>query len=99
MWLKVSAIAVFSAAASWLRFRSRPSDPNDQQPGERWKLVDERGTPDGDVRLILSENHGGWGVQTVPAEEGRQSALTWYTTEANARAAFAGDAAANEHQG
>lgn len=101
MWVKVAAIAAFSALASWMsrRFRTRPSDPNTQQPGELWKLVDKRGAPDGDVRLILSDKHRGWGVQSVPAEEGRQSTMTWYTTEANARAAFAGDAVANEITG
>jgi hypothetical protein len=99
MWITVAAIAAFSALASWLagRFRTRPSDPNAQQPGERWMLVDKRNTPDGNVRLMLSENHRGWGVQSVPAEEGRQSTMTWYTTEANARVAFAGDVAANEN--
>ena len=84
----VVLVVLFSCAGwLWSRLKSKFLDPNVQQPGERWSVIDSRKCSSGSVLLLRSENDGTWLLQITPDDEG-PSKLRRNLTEAQARAAF-----------
>ena len=96
MLMEIGAVVLLGILAywTWSHVRSRPPNPSVQQPGEGWRLLDVRETATGHVRLMQSERDGSWSVQSIAAAEGGRATNTWFASEAEARAAFAG---ANEN--
>ncbi len=86
--------AVVLGCTVWTHVRSLPPIQGVQQPGEGWKLLDVWDTATGNVRLMQSERDGSWSVQSISSAEGGRATNTWFASEAEARAAFAG---ANEN--
>jgi hypothetical protein len=90
MWFEATVFALGILLAFWLwTGRRRRWNPNAQQPGERWTLIDLREYPQGWIHLLRSENDGHWIVRMVPADERVKSTLSRYASEGEAREAFA----------
>ena len=89
LFVSLALTAGGTGAYIFARKHSYEDDPDAQQPGESWLLIDLRECTDGHVHLARSENDGHWIVNRVPNDESKKSKLQRYATEHQAREAFA----------
>ena len=81
----LAVIAGGTGAYIFARNHLDQDDPETQQPGESWRLIDLRNYSSGSVHLMQSENDGRWIVQTFPTDENLKPKTCRFAAEAKAR--------------